>query len=88
MQSKARGSFPASKIKLVTNTDPRAFKRGSLASPDVYFQVNNYSYIACFITFIQVGDETEVLYLIAPTKTAKDKWKKAFLEGESIDIVW
>jgi hypothetical protein len=40
LQSKARGSFPASRIKVVNKIDPRAFKRGSLASPDVYLQVN------------------------------------------------
>lgn len=39
MQSKARGSFPTERIKLVINTDPRAFKKGTLASPDVHFQV-------------------------------------------------
>lgn len=35
---------------------------------------------------MQVGDETEVLYLIAPTKTARDKWKEAFLKGKSISL--
>ncbi len=128
VQSKARGSFPAARIKVVTNTDPRAFKRGSLASPDVYFQVNSLLHIkaqslieACIaqsinswydqynraatdpgmiflldlrlnkskpinLSYIQAGDETEVLYLIAPTKNARDKWKEAFLKGESISF--
>ena len=27
-----------------------------------------------------------MLYLIAPTKTAKDEWKGAFLKGEGIDF--
>ena len=30
-----------------------------------------------------MGDETEVLYLIAPTEADKEKWKDAFLKGES-----
>ena len=39
MQSKARGSFPAERIKVVVNTDPEAFKKGTLTSSDLCFQV-------------------------------------------------
>ena len=39
VQSKARGSFPAERIKAVINTDTKVFKKGTLTSPDRCFQV-------------------------------------------------
>ena len=48
VQSKARGSFPAERIKVVINTDPKAFKKGTLTSPDLCFQVTIYYYSLLF----------------------------------------
>ena len=71
MQSKARGSFPTERIKVIIDTDPKAFKKGAIKSPDLCFQVAYCSDIYTGLgvitepSWLQVGDEKEILYLIA-----------------------
>ena len=31
---------------------------------------------------MQIGDEEEILYLIAPSKSERNTWKEAFRQGE------
>lgn len=40
-QSKVRGSFPVERIKIVNDTDQKAFRKGTITKPELCFQVDS-----------------------------------------------
>ena len=72
MQSKARGEFPTERIKLVIDTEPKAFKKGTVSSFDLCFQV---TIAYCSKTYSALSALYRlVLFLFWPRLEMKEKY--------------